>query len=111
MITDVVMPQLSGPELARRLAQLAPDMAVVFVLGYAPDAVLGQTILDPAAAYVQKPFTPDTLARKAREVLDRTRRPHYRGPGARTTESAHRRPETAPSASGSSCRFPLHGAG
>ena len=61
------------PELARRLAPLAPEMAVLFVSGYAADAVLGQTILDPAAAYVQKPFTPDTLARKARAVLDRAR--------------------------------------
>ena len=73
MITDVVMPQLSGPELARRIAPLAPEMAVLFVSGYAADDVLGHDSLDPAAAYVQKPFTPDALARKAREVLDRAR--------------------------------------
>ena len=64
------MPQLSGPELARRIAPLAPEMAVLFVSGYAADDVLGHDSLDPAAAYVQKPFTPDALARKVRGVLD-----------------------------------------
>ncbi|HXK16672.1 MAG TPA: ATP-binding protein [Polyangiaceae bacterium] len=74
LITDVVMPHLSGPQLAKRLQPLLPDLAVLFVSGYAADAVVTQGILHSDAAFLQKPFSPDALAQKARQVLDGRRR-------------------------------------
>ena len=69
LLTDTVMPGASGPDLARRLAPLRPDMKVLFVSGYTDDAVVRARLLDPSAAFLQKPFSPDALARKVREVL------------------------------------------
>jgi signal transduction histidine kinase/CheY-like chemotaxis protein len=74
LVTDVVMPHLNGPQLAKRLQPLLPDMAVLFVSGYAADAVVTQGILHSDAAFLQKPFSPDALAQKARQVLDGRRR-------------------------------------
>ncbi|HVY31790.1 MAG TPA: AAA family ATPase [Polyangiaceae bacterium] len=74
LITDVVMPHLSGPQLAKRLQPLLPDMAVLFVSGYAADAVVTQGILQSDAAFLQKPFSPHALAHKARQALDGRRR-------------------------------------
>jgi two-component system cell cycle sensor histidine kinase/response regulator CckA len=74
LLTDVVMPGASGPELARRLQAERPDLNVLFVSGYTDDSMVAQRVLDPGASFLQKPFTPDTLARKVREVLD-TRQP------------------------------------
>jgi two-component system cell cycle sensor histidine kinase/response regulator CckA len=74
MITDVVMPGLTGPALAQRLAPLAPQMKVLFISGYAADTLLRRGALEDGVAFLQKPFTPDVLAIKAREILDRT--PH-----------------------------------
>src|SRR5882757_424011 len=71
LLTDVVMPGLNGPELASRLANLRPDTRVIFMSGYTDDAVTRHGVLEPGSAYVQKPFTPDAIARKVREVLDR----------------------------------------
>jgi PAS domain S-box-containing protein len=70
LITDVVMPGMGGPECAELLVRLRPGLKVLFVSGYADAAVTGHRILDPRAPYLQKPFTPDALARKVREVLD-----------------------------------------
>lgn len=74
LITDVVMPHLNGPQLAQRLQPLLPDMAVLFVSGYAADAVVTEGILRSDAAFLQKPFSPDALAQMARQVLDGRRR-------------------------------------
>ena len=71
LLTDVVMPGLNGRELASRLATLRPDARVIFMSGYTDDAVTRHGVLEPGSAYVQKPFTPDAIARKVREVLDR----------------------------------------
>src|SRR5437588_685623 len=71
LLTDVVMPGLNGRELASRLADLRPDARVIFMSGYTDDAVTRHGVLEPGSAYVQKPFTPDAIARKVREALDR----------------------------------------
>ena len=69
MVTDVVMPGISGLELARRLAPVRPKMKVLFMSGYTDDAVLQHGVLDSGVAYLQKPLTPERLTRKVREVL------------------------------------------
>jgi len=69
LITDVVMPGISGRELATRLLPLRPEMRVLFLSGYTEDAILHQGGLNPGTAFLQKPFTLQHLARKVREVL------------------------------------------
>lgn len=70
MITDVVMPGLSGPDLAQELAVLRSDMKVLFTSGYADDALAKRGILATNHAFLEKPFTRDTLISKVRELLD-----------------------------------------
>jgi CheY-like chemotaxis protein len=70
MITDVVMPRMSGPQLAERLADERPDMKVLFVSGYAENTVLQHGKIDVNTRFLQKPFSLKTLARKVREVLE-----------------------------------------
>ena len=64
------MPGLSGPELSRQLLRERPDMRILYVSGYPDETMASQGILEPGASFLQKPFTPETLARKVREVLD-----------------------------------------
>ena len=70
LLTDVVMPEMSGRELVNRFAKLRPKTKVLFMSGYTDDAIVRHGVLRPGTAYLQKPFSPDTLARKVREVLD-----------------------------------------
>jgi two-component system cell cycle sensor histidine kinase/response regulator CckA len=72
LLTDVVMPEVSGNELAARLGALAPDMRILFMSGYSDEAVVRHGELSAAAAFLEKPFTERALASKVREVLDAT---------------------------------------
>jgi len=69
VVTDVVMPDMNGREVANQIAQLRPDARVLFMSGYTTDVIAHQGVLEPGVEYLQKPFTPDSLARKIREVL------------------------------------------
>jgi CheY-like chemotaxis protein len=70
LLTDVVMPEMSGRELVDRFAKLRPHTKVLFMSGYTDDAIVRHGILEENMSYMQKPFLPDALALKAREVLD-----------------------------------------
>ena len=70
LLTDVVMPLVSGPELARRLATTRPEMKVLCMSGYTDDSIVRHGILDARIAYIQKPITFELLAAKVRQVLD-----------------------------------------
>ncbi len=70
LLTDIVMPGMSGPELARDLARRQPDLRVLFMSGYAENAVIREGLRHPSAGFVEKPFSPETLAREVRRALD-----------------------------------------
>lgn len=70
LITDMVMPQMSGTELAGHISRTHPTTRVLYLSGYAEDAVIHQSGLQPGTAFLQKPFTLNMLTRKVREVLE-----------------------------------------
>ena len=70
IITDMVMPELGGREFACALNEHRPGARLIFMSGYTEDAVTRQSLLQPGAAFIEKPFTPDALTRKLRSVLD-----------------------------------------
>jgi CheY-like chemotaxis protein len=69
MVTDVVMPHMSGRDLAERLVLSRPEIKVLFISGYADHAVMHRELM-PGSDFLQKPFTPAAFARKVRGVLD-----------------------------------------
>jgi two-component system, cell cycle sensor histidine kinase and response regulator CckA len=70
LLTDVVMPQMTGPELAQRVSVLRPETKVLYVSGDTSEALHRRHLTEPGSAFLPKPFTPDTLARRVRAVLD-----------------------------------------
>jgi two-component system, cell cycle sensor histidine kinase and response regulator CckA len=70
LMTDVVMPQMGGRELAEKLAEKLPGLRILFTSGYTDDAVMRHGVVETNANFIQKPFTPLALAGKIREILD-----------------------------------------
>jgi PAS domain S-box-containing protein len=70
VLTDVVMPSMSGRELVRKLAQKYPHLKVLYMSGYTDNVIATGGVLEPGLAFLQKPFTPGVLAQKVRDVLD-----------------------------------------
>jgi two-component system cell cycle sensor histidine kinase/response regulator CckA len=71
ILTDVVMPGMSGRKLVDRLKVIHPEMKVLYMSGYTDDAIFHHGILESGVNFIQKPFNVDGLARKVREVLDK----------------------------------------
>ena len=70
LLTDVIMPEMSGRDLADRLVPQHPEMKVLFMSGYTDDVIADHGVLDAGTPFIQKPFAPDVLVRKVRDVLD-----------------------------------------
>lgn len=70
LLTDVVMPGISGQVLAQQLIQSRPDLKILYMSGYTDNAIAHHGVLEPGIAFLQKPFSPVTLAQKVRDVLD-----------------------------------------
>ncbi|HUE89352.1 MAG TPA: PAS domain S-box protein [Vicinamibacterales bacterium] len=70
LLTDVVMPGTSGPDLTKQLIEQRPELRVIYMSGYTEDAIVHHGVLKPGIAFLHKPFTSETLGRKIRDVLD-----------------------------------------
>jgi len=74
LLTDVVTPGMNGRELARRIQRQRPDIRIVYMSGYADDAIAQHGVLEPATSLITKPFTEESLTRKLRQALEQTPR-------------------------------------
>jgi len=70
VLTDIVMPRISGRELAAGVLAVHPEARVLFMSGYTDEAISRHGVLEPGTHFIQKPFSFDSLLRKLREVLD-----------------------------------------
>jgi len=70
VLTDVVLPGMSGPTLAGRVRDVRPDAKVLFMSGYTEGAITHQALLDPGMAFLQKPFSAAALTGRIRALLD-----------------------------------------
>lgn len=75
LVTDVAMPRMTGPQLAEKVLGRRPGMKVLFISGNNEGAFSEKGLLKPGAVLIQKPFTPEAIARKVREVLERSDTP------------------------------------
>ncbi|MEI8258969.1 MAG: response regulator, partial [Deltaproteobacteria bacterium] len=79
LMTDVIMPEMNGRDLARNLLALYPRLKRLFMSGYTDDEMLRRNIFEPGTDLVQKPFTPDVIAWRVRQILDtHSHRPNVR---------------------------------
>src|SRR5262249_45320746 len=69
LVTDVVMPNMNGPELANHLRSMRPGMAVLYVSGYTDQALVGRGVVETGTAFLSKPFQPNMLVDKVAELL------------------------------------------
>ncbi|HJP95477.1 MAG TPA: response regulator [Pyrinomonadaceae bacterium] len=79
VVSDVVMPKMSGRELVQRISEVQPLIKVLFMSGYTNDAIVNHGVLDGGTWFIQKPFAFEALARRVREVLDNDEAPEQRG--------------------------------
>ena len=70
LLTDVVMPGASGPELTKRLLEQYPALKVIYMSGYTEESIVHHGVLNPGIAFLHKPFTSETLGQKIRQTLD-----------------------------------------
>jgi PAS domain S-box-containing protein len=75
LVTDVILPGMDGPELARRAAELRPELPVLFISGYTDDEIVRRGLLHEGQPFLQKPFTPEALAAKVGALLNEARSP------------------------------------
>ena len=72
-MTDVIMPGMSGRRLAEEISKARPEILILYMSGYTDDTVVRHGVLASAMAYLQKPFTPETVVRRVREICDQGR--------------------------------------
>jgi YesN/AraC family two-component response regulator len=70
LVTDIVMPGMNGPALARALSEHQPSIKILYVSGYSDNDISAHGVVDPGLVVLQKPFTQQSLSRKVRELLD-----------------------------------------
>jgi len=75
LLTDVVMPRMNGPDLAKHLRSLRPEMKVLYVSGYTDNTAILHGALESGKSFLEKPFSTDTLLRRIREILDESDKP------------------------------------